>query len=170
MMQSLGAKDTRMKMSTEAEPYHFVGSGLQNVYLVGVEYEMDPGAGTQAAVIPCLPNLMAAIGKVLVEKKTPLSADEVRFLRKRLRLSSKEFAKLAGKTSEQYSRIENGAAKLTPTVERVVRLLYAALAQLSPVETHDVAMTQWTAELSYEKQIVACRDAMDRWVVLTTAA
>ena len=170
MMESLGAKDTRMKMSTEGEPYHFVGSGLQNVYLVGVEYEIGPGADMQAAVIPCLPNLMAAIGKVLVEKKTPLSADEVRFLRKRLRLSSKDFAKLVGKTSEQYSRIENDAAKLTPTVERVVRLLYAALAQLSPVETHDVAMTQWTAELSNEKRIVACRDAMDQWVVLTRAA
>ena len=71
-------------MSTEAEPHHFVGSGLDNVYLVGVEYEVD-AAALQAATIPCMPNLMEAIGKVLVENTTPLTADEVRFLRKRLR-------------------------------------------------------------------------------------
>ncbi len=157
------------KTSTEDEPYHFVGSGLENVFLVGVEYELGSD-GLQAADIPSLPMLMEAIGKVLVEKKTPLSADEVRFLRKRLRFSSKNFAKLVGKTSEQYSRIENGVAKMTPTVERVIRLLYAALAKLSAVETHDVAITQWTAELSQQKRIVACRDAAHHWVVLTKAA
>ena len=59
-----------VKMSTETEPYLFVDSGLRNVYLVGVEYEVAPATGMQSAVIPCLPNLMEAIGKVLVEKKT----------------------------------------------------------------------------------------------------
>ena len=156
------------KHSTEAEPYHFVGSGLENVYLVGVDYEVTRD-GLQAAEIPCLPKLMEAIGKVLVEKKTLLSADEVRFLRKRLRFPSKKFAELIGLSSEQYSRVENGA-KVTPTVERVVRLLYAALAELSPRESQEVATTIWTAELNHEERIVACRDGADGWVVLTRAA
>ncbi len=95
-------------MSTEAEPYHFFGSGLPNVYLVGVEYERDPDTGLQSADIPSLPKLMEVIGKVVVEKKTPLSANEIRFLRKRLRYASKSFAELVGVGSEQYSRIENG--------------------------------------------------------------
>ncbi len=82
---------------------------------------------------------MEAIGKVLVEKKSPLSADEVRFLRKRLRFASKAFAELVGLSSEQYSRVENGAAKLMPTVERVVRLLYATLAKLPLSESEEVA-------------------------------
>jgi len=125
-------------------------------YLVGVEFEVDPAAGTQSAVIPCLPNLMEAIGKVLVEKKTPLSADELRFLRKRLRFASKAFAEVVGLSSEQYSRVENGAAKVTPTVERVVRLLYAALARLSPDESLGViyqeivvhSIKNWDAEVA----------------------
>ncbi len=156
------------KHSTESEPYHFVGSGLENVYLVGVDYEVTDDQ-LQAAEIPCLPKLMEAIGKVLVEKKTPLSADEVRFLRKRLRFSSKKFAELIGMSSEQYSRVENGA-KVTATVERVVRLLYAALAELSPSESQEVATTLWTAGLNHEERIVACRDGADGWVVLTRAA
>lgn len=157
-------------MSTDAEPYHFTGSGLRNVYLVGVEYEVDAAAATQSAAIPCLPNLMEAIGKVLVEKKTPLSADELRFLRKRLRFASKAFAELVGLSSEQYSRVENGAARLTPTVERVVRLLYATLAKPSPDESEEVAKTKWTAELNQQERIVASRDENNHWVVLTQAA
>ncbi len=154
------SQDTRheqaiVKMSNEKEPYHFVGSGLHNVFLVGVEYEVDLGTGEQSAVIPCLPTLLEAIGKVLVEKKTPPTHNEIRFLRKRLRLASKHFAELVGLSSEQYSRIENDAATVTPTVERLVRLLYAALAKLPIDETEEVAPTKWTAELSHEHRIVA---------------
>ncbi len=52
-MKSSGQTDTLdralvVKTSTDAEPYHFVGSGLRNVYLVGVEYEID--AATERAV------------------------------------------------------------------------------------------------------------------------
>ena len=173
-MESLPSKDTHRvessTMSTEAHPYHFVGSGLLNVYLVGVQYEHDARTGMQAAEIPCVPNLMEAIGKVLVEKKSAISADEIRFLRKRLRFSSKNFAELVGLSSEQYSRIENGAVKVTPTVERVVRLLYAALAKPSPTTSEQVAVTKWTAELNREERIVACRDEDNHWIVMTKAA
>lgn len=168
-LQDPRPNETPRLLSTEAQPYHFVGSGLPNVYLVGVEYEHDPSTGLQSADIPCLPKLMEAIGKVLVEKKTPLTVDEVRFLRKRLRFSSKMFAELVGVSSEQYSRIENGAT-VTPTVERLIRLLYAAFAKLSPSESQEVAKTIWTAELNHEERIVACRDEQDHWVVLTQAA
>ncbi len=158
-----------VRVSTESEPYHFVGSGLRNVYLVGVEYEVDSTTGMQSAVIPCLPNLMEAIGKVVVEKRSALNADELRFLRKRLRLASKVFAKLVGVSEEQYSRLENGAT-VTATVDRVVRLLYATLAKLSPSESEEVAKTMWTAELNHEERIVASRDENNHWVVLTRAA
>lgn len=173
-MESLRAKDTQhesvvTRTSTEAQPYHFVGSGLRNVYLVGVEYRLDEATGEQSADIPCLPNLMEAIGKVLVEKRFPLQAEELRFLRKRLRLASKVFAKMVGLSEEQYSRLENGAT-VTATVDRVVRLLYAALASLSQSEIVDVAKTTWTAELGEKESIVACRDDHDHWRVQTKAA
>ena len=172
-MESLPSKDARsgqVKTSTEVKPYHYVGSGLPNVYLVGVQYEMDESTGLQSADIPCVPALLAAIGKVLVGKKTPLRADEVRFLRKRLRVQSKLFAELVGISSEQYSRLENGAVGVSRSVERAIRLLYAALAELPAGDSQQVAKTIWTAELSADERIVACRDEQNHWIVLTRAA
>ena len=169
MSKDARGSESMVRVSTESEPYHFVGSGLRNVYLVGVEYEVDSTTGMQSAVIPCLPNLMEAIGKVVVEKRSALNADELRFLRKRLRFASKVFAKLVGVSEEQYSRLENGAT-VTATVDRVVRLLYATLAKLSQSESEEVAKTMWTAELNHEERIVACRDENNHWVVLTRAA
>src|SRR6266851_1762965 len=172
-MEGLMSKDAQNKLivriSTEVEPYHFVGSGLRNVYLVGVEYEVDSTTGMQSAAIPCLPALMEAIGKVLVEKTTALTGDELRFLRKRLRYASRMFAKLVGLSDEQYSRLENGA-KVTPTVERLVRLIYATLAKLPAAASEEVAKTTWTASLNHEERIVATQDENEHWVVQTTAA
>jgi transcriptional regulator with XRE-family HTH domain len=169
MSKDAQGNESIVRVSTESEPYHIVGSGLRNVYLVGVEYEVDSTTGMQSAVIPCLPNLMEAIGKVVVEKRSALNADELRFLRKRLRFASKVFAKLVGVSEEQYSRLENGAT-VTATVDRVVRLLYATLAKLSQSESEEVAKTTWTAELNHEERIVASRDENNHWVVLTRAA
>jgi transcriptional regulator with XRE-family HTH domain len=173
-MESLTGKDAQgtevvVRMATAAEPYHFVGSGLGNVYLVGVEYRVDLRNGLQSAVIPCLPSLMEAIGKVLVEKSTALTSDELRFLRKRLRYASKVFAKLVGVSEEQYSRLENGAT-ITPTMERLVRLIYATLAKLPPAASEGVATTSWSASLNGAECIVATLGENQRWVVQTTAA
>lgn len=173
-MESLKARDAhdckfRKTTSTKSKPYHYVGSGLPNVYLVGVEYRICDVCEMQSADIPCLPGLMEAIGKVLVEKSTALTGDELRFLRKRLRYASKMFAKLVGLSDEQYSRLENGA-KVTPTVERLVRLIYATLAKLPAAASEEVATTTWTASLNHEERIVATQDENERWVVQTTAA
>ena len=169
-MMSKGAQsELVVRLSTEQEPYRFVGSGLENVYLVGVEYEVDEATGMQSAAVPCLPALMEAIGKVLVEKSTALTGDKLRFLRKRLRFASKDFAKLIGVSGEQYSRLEN-AATVTPTVERLVRLLYATLAKLPAEASEEVARTMWSASLSHEERIVGMRDGAETWVVLIPAA
>ena len=82
-------------------PYRFAGSGLSNVYLVGVEYEVDretlsSSQPEQRASIPRLPDLLTSIAVALLGKESPLTSDEVRFLRKRIGKSSKDFAKLVG--------------------------------------------------------------------------
>lgn len=58
-----------------------------------------------------------------------LAGDDLRFLRKRVGKSSKDFAELLGLTSEQYSRIENGR-KLTASNDKLVRLLVMGLSVL----------------------------------------
>lgn len=158
-----------MKVSTKSKPYHYVGSGLPNVYLVGVEYSFEPETGLQSADIPCLPQLLEALAKALLQKRGLLTSDELRFLRKRLKISSKEFAGLVGVSAEQYSRLENGAT-VTATVDRLIRLLYIAIAKPVALAAEDVARTMWSAELTHEQRIIATQDEKKRWVVMTKAA
>jgi transcriptional regulator with XRE-family HTH domain len=86
-----------------------------------------------------------------------------------LKVASKDFAPLVGVSVEQYSRLENGAT-VTPTVDRLVRLLYAAMMKLMPDLVDGVARATWTAELNHEERIVASQDENQRWVVRTKAA
>ena len=140
------------KTSSERQPYHYVGSGLPNVYLVGVEYRTDQHSDVQQADIPCLPGLLEAIAKALLEKRSLLTGDEIRFLRKRLKKPSKDFAGLVGVSSEQYSRIENGHA-VTQTVDRVIRLLYVTLAKLNQEAAEGVVRVKWEAEMNHESVV-----------------
>ena len=88
------AQQVDVRMSTERKPYHYVGAGLSNVYLIGVAYRVDRATALQSADIPSLPALLDAIARVLLTKRAALSGDEMRFLRKRLRMASKDFARV----------------------------------------------------------------------------
>ena len=122
--------------------------------------------------IPCLPELLNALALAVVGKNSTLTGDELRFLRKRLGKSSKDFAALVGLTSEQYSRIENGAM-LTPPNDKLIRLMFVGLYAIKPLFTKDlmaqVAGANWAAE-RVEEKIVATHDAGRSWVVQTKAA
>jgi len=157
------------RVATKAKPYHYVRSGLDNVYLVGVKYRYWPQTDMQAAEIPRVPALLDALAKAVLEKRGLLTGDELRYLRKELRLPSKDFAGLVGVTPEQYSRLENGAT-VTPTMDRLVRLLYVALAKLPAAAAEEVARTTWTAEPDPAQRIVASWDEEHHWSVKTSAA
>jgi hypothetical protein len=73
-----------------------------------------------------------------------------------------------GVTAEQYSRLENGA-NLTASNDRLVRLLYAALAKLPQAVAEGVALTAWTAEVNHEERIIASQDETKAWVVMRKA-
>lgn len=157
-----------VKRATTRAPYHYVGAGLPNVWLVGVEYRVNE-KGEQSADIPCLPALHDAVAEALLYKRSALTGDELRFLRKRLGKASKDFAALVGLTSEQYSRVENGAT-LTQPNDKLARLLYAGLKKLSADSTEKVAQVTWAAEINHEQRILATQNADHEWVVQTKAA
>jgi transcriptional regulator with XRE-family HTH domain len=112
------------RISTPEKPYHYVGSGLGNVYLIGVKYWVCRVCGKQSAEIPLLNLLLASIGRTLVEKQSPLTGEQVRYLRKRLGKASKEFAALVGVTPERYSAIEASEAPLAEGRDKLVRFVY----------------------------------------------
>ena len=114
-------------VSTIEKPYRYVGSGLGNVWLVGVKYWLCSICEKQAAEIPALKHLLESIARTLVEKKSPLVGEQVRFLRKRLGRPSKDFAALIGVTPERYSAMEAKSTPLAEGRDKLVRFVYKVL-------------------------------------------
>jgi putative zinc finger/helix-turn-helix YgiT family protein len=115
------------RKATSESPYHFVGSGLPNVYLVGIKYNVCKDCGEQAADIPAIKQLMKVIARAIVENEAQLTGPEIRFLRKRLGRKSSEFAQLVGVTTEQVSRWENEHNPPERSADKLIRVLYSIL-------------------------------------------
>ena len=136
--------------STADKPYHYVGSGLGNVYLVGVKYWVCAVCKQQAANIPQLGRLLGSIARTLVEKASPMTGEQVRFLRKRTGKSSKEFAALVGVTAERYSVIESSATPVSEGRDKLVRFVYRVFSgdkKLQEALVHMDKMEQWLLAL-----------------------
>jgi putative zinc finger/helix-turn-helix YgiT family protein len=113
--------------ATSAAPYHFVGSGLPNVYLIGIRYRHCKICGNRAADIPAIKNLMQVIARAVVESEAPLTGLEIRFLRKRLGKKSSDFGRLIGVTAEQVSRWENSHNPPERSADKLIRVFYSML-------------------------------------------
>lgn len=100
--------ETSKRRATRDEPYRFLGSGLKNVYLAGIDVEECKSCEVEYPTIPRLPDLHRAIAGVLALKRGQLSGDELRFMRKAAGLSAKAFAAHLMMEPESLSRAENG--------------------------------------------------------------
>ena len=151
-------------VSSEAAPYLYVGSGLSNVYLVGVTFRRWEN-GDQSADIPCLQQLLTAIARALVAKAGPLKGEEVRFLRKRMGYASKAFAEFLGFAPETISRIENDAVEWQKQTDMLIRFVYAALEKLPAKVSQNVVSAKWTADFDKKQNIIATLDRKHNWQV-----
>jgi putative transcriptional regulator len=91
----------------EVERYEYVESGLRGVYLKGVTVHVCKKCGEEELAIPAIEGLHQAIANALASKPQRLQPIEVRFLRKHLGLSGRDFAALLRVTPETVSRWEN---------------------------------------------------------------
>ena len=115
-------------LATPERPYHYVGSGLGSVFLVGVKYWVCEQCNKQAAEIPALKHLLAAIGRTIVEKQSPLTGAQVRYLRKRLKLRQIDFAPMIGFTPQRLSTLESSeTTTFAPGRDKLVRFIYKDL-------------------------------------------
>ncbi|MGB8873932.1 MAG: type II TA system antitoxin MqsA family protein [Desulfobaccales bacterium] len=109
---------------THKGKYHYTESGLQNVWLQGVEvFKCD--CGEKFAFIPYVQELHKLIGMILLAKEDQLSGREIRFLRKHMGLRAKYFAKELGVGNVTVSRWENGESTPSESLDRFIRLFYA---------------------------------------------
>ena len=114
--------------ATEASPFHFVDSGLDNVYLVGIKYFVNED-GSVMAEIPALKQLMRLIARDIVMSSKDLTGKEVRFLRKRLGKKATEYCTYLGIGPEMLSRVENGSTKVSIQVQKLSRLSYCVFSE-----------------------------------------
>lgn len=82
------------RKSTFEEPYHYTESGLPNVYLVNVEVYRCENCQNEIASIPRPGQLHTLLVKMLLAKQGVMTGDELRFIRKALKMTPKDFADL----------------------------------------------------------------------------
>jgi len=157
--------------ATSQHPYHYVGSGLQNVYLVGITYYVCPECKKQAAEIPAMKELHQALGRTIVFKTSPLTGPELRFLRKRLGKRAIEFAPMISLTPEYFSSLENNPDPIDPGRDKLVRLIYRAMSddpRLKDVFTKQQDFQRWITSIHNSgmgERIIASRLHNNQWKV-----
>jgi DNA-binding transcriptional regulator YiaG len=161
-------KEYETKHATFESPYHFVESGLPNVYLVGIDYRICPKCKLQAADIPALDDLMVKLARAVVRQESPLSGAEIRFLRKRLRKKSVDFANIIGVTPEHYSRLESVREDHNPSgsADKLIRLYYSLLSGDETLkDTMNSNIEAYMASLHGEEQPLSVRAELhkDEW-------
>ena len=162
------------RIATEAEPFHFTASGLENVFLVGIKY-FEKADGTFVAEIPAIQQLMYVIARSLVFSDSELDGSEIRFLRKRLGCKSSDFAKFLSLDLSTLSRVENEKQASSPQVSKLVKIAYTILCkdpEPSMVEFRQQLATLLLEDMKEhsEHKILVMVSASNEWTGLPQAA
>lgn len=113
----------------KGKPYHYTECGLDNVYIHGVNQYRCPKCGETAVEIPKVKDLHLLIGRDIVCKDGLLEGQEIRYLRKEIRLRSGEMAELLSVDAATYSRWENSKKHIGEAEDKLLRLIYVLNAE-----------------------------------------
>ena len=155
-------------LATPEKPFHFVDSGLPNIYLVGIRV-FTYSDGRIVPEIPAAKQLMQLIARELIERNEALAGEEIRFLRKRLGQKQGDFSRAIGIEPETLSRCENGHQKLGESNDKFIRLYYAFSAlddvHLAGVrqQIHDMLLAWHEAQYESSKKPVIATVTNDEW-------
>ena len=103
--------------------YRYTESGLDNVYLANIPV-CKCSCGASVPSIFRLSRLHELIALNLVEKISLLNGNEIRFLRKNLRVPSKIFAKMLGVGKTTLSKWENDTQNHSEGYDRLIRNVF----------------------------------------------
>jgi transcriptional regulator with XRE-family HTH domain len=114
------------RKATSETPYAYMLSGLP-VALSGIRLCRCGVCGEEMPIIPRIEELHDLISEMVVKKATPLTGNEVRFLRKHAGYPAKEFAALLRIDASHLSRVENGHTQsLGPQADVLARAVVIA--------------------------------------------
>ncbi|MCC6793008.1 MAG: hypothetical protein IT336_15070 [Thermomicrobiales bacterium] len=105
----------------ERGSYQFVESGLDNVFLVGIELVTCDTCGNRDPIIPRINELMRCLASAIVGKPCRLAGPEVRFLRKYLQMSAAELATMLSVDKTTLSKWENDEHPIGSSSDRLLR-------------------------------------------------
>ncbi len=100
--------------------YHYTESGLQNVYIEGLEPMVDDD-GDITVQIPMINDLHRAIALGIVSHEKGMSSQELRFLRSEMGMTQAELAQLVHRDKQSVGRWERGDCPMEGSVEAIIR-------------------------------------------------
>ena len=109
-------------MATE-ELYHYAGCGLSKVWLRN-GYTVKETPYGKGVAIDNLDGLHKVIARAIVDKKAPLTGEEVRFLRVELDISQRRLGGWLGKTDQTVALWERGIQAVPQGVDYLIRHIY----------------------------------------------
>lgn len=107
----------------DAEPYHYLECGLDNVFLCG-GYTVESFKDEKHVSVMDAYALHQAIGRILILQKRAPNGKEIRFLRREMNLTQNELASLVGVTDQTIARYEKDENELPGPTDRLLRALY----------------------------------------------
>jgi putative zinc finger/helix-turn-helix YgiT family protein len=138
--------DGKQGMTAKVVTRDYSVGGLPNVTLKGVTQYTCEDCGEISYNYGDLDGLHKAIALCLYQKKTRLTGDEIRFLRKYLGYSQKMFALKADLTEEHLCRIENKKVPVSRLFDAFMRLIVLTEAPCRNYDAHDIAIQQQEAK------------------------
>jgi putative zinc finger/helix-turn-helix YgiT family protein len=106
------------------QTYHYKECGLDNVYLKNVGLRVCESCGEKSIRLPQIKQLQATIGRAVAMQPCPLRGQDIRFLRKQLGYSAKEWAAFLRTDASTLSRWENDQQDIGIQSDALIRLLY----------------------------------------------
>jgi len=133
------------ELSSQRLDYAYTESGLPNVTLLDLEIFSCTGCGEEMAAIPCIEDLHRVLAFAIATQACRLSGAEIRFLRKYLGWSGKDFARTMGVDPATVSRWENEKDRIGLVSDRLLR---AMVLRLKPIDEYP---TERLSELGAEE-------------------
>ncbi len=120
---SMRCSECGATMVSEEGNYHYKECGLPRVFLEGITVHRCK-CGSVVPEIPAISALHRYIGLELIQKKTLLSGEEIRYLRKLSGLDQAHLARVMNVAQETISRWERGKKRIGAKSDRQIRLIF----------------------------------------------
>lgn len=109
-------------VTAKRETYKYDSCGLPYVTLRNVEVRRCSLCGDVSVVIPRMEELHRLIAMIVVRKTAPLAPSEIKYLRKYIGLSQKDFSRAMGVSPETTCRWESDKA-MGAAADRLLRVM-----------------------------------------------